>query len=67
MPAPDYSPIPFGTGPLPFAGTDEERTANRQSHHYAGDDDLRCLGCDCRPGTISADYPCGSTVPRITL
>jgi hypothetical protein len=58
-----------GSRPVPFPGTDEQRRLNRATHSFVfegspEDGDMRCLGCDCKPGYVSADYPCGEEVPR---
>ena len=52
--------------PAPFEGTEAERKANNDSHFFSWDGgDTRCSGCDCRPFSRSADWPCGSDVPRV--
>lgn len=53
--------------PADFPGTDAEKQANRDSHVYSyfdPEDGGRCMGCDCRPGSRSSDWPCGADVPR---
>lgn len=53
--------------PARFTGTDAEREANRASHHFAtafDGDCTRCWDCDCRAGSVSADWACGADVPR---
>ena len=51
--------------PIPFAGNDEERAANRDTHRFgAWGDDNRCIFCDCKPWHQTANYPCGFNVPR---
>jgi len=58
--------------PMQWPGTDEERAANQASHHFVfsgdpDDGDCRCMGCDCRPWGVSADWPCGDDVPRTDM
>lgn len=55
--------------PAPFTGTDEQRAANRQTHifFYDLEEAARCMDCDSRAGSVSADYPCGEEVPRVTI
>jgi len=53
--------------PVPFAGTPEEAKANFATHHfgYDGEDyDARCISCDSKVWHKSANYPCGTEVPR---
>jgi hypothetical protein len=51
--------------PVPFAGTPEEARANFATHHFSYDDsDARCGLCDTKVWHQSANYPCGSDVPR---
>ena len=58
--------MPIYSVPKAFTGTDAERLANTDSHHFIYDDDdgSRCMNCDSRWGSTSADYPCGASVPR---
>lgn len=51
--------------PQPWPGSDEERRANRNTHAFSGGSDGRCWRCDCRPGHIAADWPCGTEPPRV--
>jgi hypothetical protein len=51
--------------PQPFPGTPEEIEANRQTHWFDYETD-RCGGCDCRPWGRTAEWPCGTRVPRTT-
>lgn len=56
--------------PQPFPGTAEEAAANRATHYFDSYDENsgdRCMGCDCRPWGVYADYPCGAEVPRIDV
>lgn len=59
--------------PVAFAGSEEEKQANRTTHHFVtyqwGEDDFetRCLVCDARPSHVAADYPCGVEPPRETV
>lgn len=54
--------------PVPFEGTAEEKTANRNSHIWlSGDSDSRCVRCDCKPWHYHADYPCGVEAPRMDV
>ena len=59
--------LPQGTvvnRPQAFPGTAEEIAANRASHVFYGDEDGRCMSCDCRPFGTVAQWPCGAEVPR---
>jgi len=47
-----------------WPGSDEERRANRATHQFTGGHDSRCWMCDCRPGHLAADWPCGVEPPR---
>jgi len=49
--------------PAPFPGTPEEAAKNRETHIFDWDW-MRCVNCDSRPTAI-ADWPCGTTVPRL--
>ena len=60
--------------PVKFQGTDEEKQANRRTHHFSptdwdedGPQDYRCMDCECKPGHKAADYPCGTNPPRETI
>lgn len=58
----------FTDMPEPFKGTKEEMSANYASHSWlAHDSDVFCIRCDCSPGGILADYPCGTDVPRVLV
>lgn len=52
--------------PVPFPGTPEQRRANLDSHNWTTFNgvDYNCMDCDCKPGHVSAGYPCGADVPR---
>ena len=50
--------------PVPFAGTDAEREANRSTHTFDYGDDTRCINCGCKAWHTTADYACGADVPR---
>lgn len=51
--------------PVRFAGTAEQRLANRNSHRWAQTDETQvCLDCDCSMFGEAANYPCGDEVPR---
>lgn len=50
--------------PMLFAGSQDERIANRDSHQYDYEY-ARCIHCDCRPWGRIAEYPCGAEVPRV--
>jgi hypothetical protein len=52
--------------PAHFHGTPEQIEANRRSHQFDPTYD-RCWNCDCRPWGIAAEWPCGSTVPRVDV
>lgn len=58
--------VPMINVPVPFPGTPEERRANLDSHNWStlNGEDYNCLDCDCKPGHVSAGYPCGADVPR---
>lgn len=55
--------------PKPFDGTDEERDANRATHHWVQDSiiSLVCAHCDAKGWHVAADYPCGTEPPRIIV
>lgn len=53
--------------PQPWPGSDEERQANRLTHRFSGGSDGRCWRCDCRPGHLAADWPCGVEPQRDLL
>lgn len=57
----------FGSLPMEFPGTVEEKRANEATHIFISDGDEcpRCGGCDCRMGGTSSGWPCGAEVPRI--
>jgi hypothetical protein len=52
--------------PQRFLGSPEQRRENFETHHFITnlDGDVRCVVCDCRPGGVHADWPCGDDVPR---
>ena len=50
--------------PMLFAGSQDERIANRDSHQYDYEY-ARCIHCDCRPWGRIAEWPCGAKVPRV--
>lgn len=51
--------------PIPHPGPADVIAINHASHAWSYDgSDCRCLHCDSRLGTISADYPCGCKIPR---
>lgn len=53
--------------PLPFQGTEEERWANRATHHfsyYDHEEPAECIDCCARTYHVAADYPCGVEPPR---
>lgn len=59
-----------GSMPAPFPMP--ERVAdNGKTHAFSGgmdpDDGYRCSGCDSRMLSTSAEWPCGSEIPRIPL
>jgi hypothetical protein len=56
--------------PVRFTGSDAERARNRATHCFVTVDHEEpqvCMDCDCKTWHVSADYPCGSAVPRETL
>lgn len=56
---------PEATGPVPFAGAEADRLANRESHQWVDSDgEIRCFRCDAKTWHAAADYPCGEKVPR---
>jgi len=62
------------TRPVEFPGTELEARQNRQTHRFIATDydedgpqDFRCMECDCKPGSMTSRYPCGSNVPRETI
>jgi hypothetical protein len=50
--------------PMLFAGSQEQRIANRESHQYDYEY-ARCIHCDCRPWGRIAEWACGAEVPRV--
>jgi hypothetical protein len=53
----------------PVKNTNPEAVKDAGYTHQFGysmdpDDGARCDNCDCRPGSVSAGYPCGTNVPR---
>lgn len=52
--------------PVRFTGSDAERTANRATHQF-DTDEHRCWTCDCRAGSVHANYPCGQEAPRTVV
>jgi hypothetical protein len=54
--------------PIRFAGSAAEASANFNTHDFAwGDEDTRCVNCDCKTTHAAADYPCGTNPPRETI
>jgi hypothetical protein len=55
--------------PKPWPGSETERLANRDSHHFdwAQAGDSRCWDCDARPTGVGADWPCGTIPPRMII
>lgn len=55
--------------PIPFTGTDEERTANRATHRFMAefDGEIRCIDCEHKIWHTGADYPCGEEPDRETV
>lgn len=56
--------------PVPFEGTEEQKSANFKTHHFVdccGDYEYRCSQCDCKPWHKAASYPCGVEPPRRTV
>jgi|SRR3990172_2266437 len=49
--------------PQKFTGTEAERAANWETHHFGPKN--RCWECDCRPWGRVADWPCGQEPPRV--
>lgn len=53
--------------PIRFTGTEEERQANRATHHFVMTDPeepYECIDCASREYHAAADYPCGVEPPR---
>ena len=51
--------------PVAFTGTDEVRTANRQSHRWVTwDEEIYCQTCEHKIWHVGSDYPCGTEPPR---
>jgi hypothetical protein len=59
-----------GSMPAPFP-MPERVAENAKTHAFWGgidpDDGYRCSGCDSRMLSVSAEWPCGSPIPRIPL
>jgi hypothetical protein len=55
--------------PVRFKGTEEERLANRATHHFVsyGEEPPECVDCLARSYHATADYPCGTEAPREVL
>lgn len=56
--------------PVAFPGTQEERNANRETHHmvqWSYDDAPECTDCCARSYHVAFDYPCGQEPPRETI
>lgn len=54
--------------PARFVGTPEQLRANYRSHRWMvmdEDGNARCLECDCKPGGVYSEWPCGAMVPRV--
>jgi len=49
--------------PIPFSGSDEEKTANTQTHYFTAGSD-RCAKCDCKVWHKAFEYECGTEPPR---
>lgn len=57
------------SAPASWPGTPEEAGRNFRTHRFVAgfDGDIRCAECDCRPGGRVAEWPCGASVPRVTV
>ena len=57
---------PEGQNPPPhFGGTAEQRAVNEATHRYlAGDQDPRCMNCDCRPWGRWSGWACDAAQPN---
>jgi len=56
--------------PVPFAGTEEERQANRATHDMVAweiGERRECMNCCARDWHTALDYPCGVKPPRETV
>lgn len=51
--------------PQPFQGTAEERQRNFNSHRWSGGPDACCVMCDCKAGSATSFWPCGTEPPRM--
>lgn len=57
--------------PAVFKGTEEEKAANRATHHFStvmyddGSFDETCIKCDCTRYSNIADHPCGQEVREL--
>jgi hypothetical protein len=53
--------------PQPFVGSDDTLKANMRSHRFSAwdpEEPPTCDHCDCKLGSITSTWPCGSPVPR---
>lgn len=48
--------------PIPYDGTPEQRNRNLRSHHFNRGGS--CYDCDCKAGSITSFWPCGTEPPR---
>jgi len=54
--------------PKPWPGSEDERLANRASHHFDWQGgDAQCWDCGIRPTGVAADWPCGTPPPRMII
>ena len=58
----DEIPEGYFMAPVPFPGTRREQTRNLMSHDFGPDS--KCFDCDCRFGSLTSSYPCGTNPPR---
>ena len=51
--------------PVPFSGSQEQGTANFQTHHWVNMGGYVCMVCDAKVWHAAARYPCGINPPRV--
>ena len=58
-------PFPDFGVPDEFPGSEDERRVNRQTHQWSTfRGETRCTVCECRKGSLTADWPCGTEPSR---
>jgi hypothetical protein len=55
--------------PLPFQGTDEQKTANKESHQWVQESmtEVCCSRCGTYYYMVASTYPCGEDPPRTII